>query len=134
MTSRLYRYTLAVLVCYWLTMFTLTHMPPGAIRSVQVSDKIQHFAGYMILAVLLDITLFAKLHSSRAWITLIIVLLYGAFDEMLQPLTHRTADLADWFADGAGAAAGICITGISRTIFECFAPRRAPQQSLTKNR
>ena len=134
MTSRLYRYTLAVLVCYWLTMFTLTHLPPGAIRPVHVSDKIQHFAGYIILAVLLDITLFAKLHSSRAWITLIIVLLYGAFDEMLQPLTHRTADLADWFADGAGAAAGICITGIGRSIMERFAPRRASQQSLSEKR
>jgi len=132
MTTRLYRSTLFLLVCYWLTMFIMTHMPPGALRPVHVSDKIQHFAGYMVLTVLLDITLFAKLHSSRAWVTLIIVLFYAAFDEALQPLTHRSADLADWFADGAGAAVGICLTGVGRSIIERFSSRRLPSPSLSK--
>jgi VanZ family protein len=36
-----------------------------------------------------------------------ILLAYGAADEWTQLLVNRSCELADWYADAAGAAAGV---------------------------
>ena len=40
---------------YWLTIFTLTHLPPTRLPQTHVSDKVEHFTAYFILATLLNI-------------------------------------------------------------------------------
>jgi VanZ family protein len=49
-------------------------------------------------------------------IVLLILALYGAFDEQTQKLVGRHCDLRDWFADMAGAALAVGLMMILRRI------------------
>ena len=78
------------------------------------------------LTILLEVALGGRLRA-HAWVTILIVLSYGAIDEALQPLVGRTADLLDWLADAAGAAIGICICGA--VAFRFFGHRTSSRSS-----
>lgn len=116
MTRRLSRVIIGLLVAYWLMIFTLTHLPPVRLPSVEINDKVEHVCAYALLAVLLNIALGLKTSTNRDWMTMVIVLCYGAIDEWLQAPVGRDCDLIDWFADGAGAAIGVALCGLCRFI------------------
>lgn len=111
-----YRLVFFGLVLYWPAIFIATHLPPGKVPAVHVSDKLQHLIAFAILTIFLDITLAHKWRSKGDWLTLLFVLMYAAIDERSQPLIGREADIVDWFADGTGAAIGLCLCGMARTI------------------
>jgi VanZ family protein len=96
---------------YWLGIFTLTHLPPRTVGRVTVPDTVQHMAAYGVLAILLFATFRVTGWTFRQ--TLIAVLglamVYGAIDELTQPLVGRSAEMADWLADVGGALMGLLI-------------------------
>lgn len=101
---------------YWLAIFTATHWPrldiPGG-RVLLSSDKLLHFTAYMILGLLLTWSLatlprwrrrgilgmLTYRRGAMALAVIGIVALYGAFDELTQPLAGRSTELLDWLAD-----------------------------------
>ncbi|HTN77123.1 MAG TPA: VanZ family protein, partial [Pirellulaceae bacterium] len=73
------------------------------------NDKIAHFVAYAGLAFLLTSAVLVT--QPFRWRLLIYVLLviavYGAFDELTQIPVGRTADIQDWIADCVGATIGM---------------------------
>lgn len=100
---------------YWIILFTATSIPIDQLPSLGLSDKINHFVAFFILAVLLFLTLKYQrknyyLFSKASLIAFIICLIYGAIDEIHQMwIPGRYAEMLDWLADGFGALAGVLV-------------------------
>jgi VanZ family protein len=94
--------------------FVTTHLPPPAVPARPIiNDKVLHFAGFVVLAVLTiwriadhDRRIVAK--TALFW--LLVLVAYGIFDETTQPYFRRTFEWLDWAADIGGAATGVLIT------------------------
>ena len=117
----------AITIGYWLILFTLTHLPPSRLPETHVSDKLEHFTAYGLLAGWLTLAMASERRSAllTAGIVLAIVLVYGAADELTQPFTHRTCDIHDWYTDAIGAALAVAIVTIARIL-----ARRPSSQAL----
>jgi VanZ family protein len=111
-----------LLAGYWLTLLVATHLPvrvAGLPRNQ--ADKLVHFVAYAILAWLLSTAWQASVgrlnarHLKFVWLA---VVLYGAVDEITQPLVGRTASVIDWLSDAAGAALGLVIFQLIRRTLE----------------
>ena len=104
-----------VLAFYWPALFILAHIPiPGVIQEADVSDKSLHFLAYLILAFLLRSAVSGekKLSWRKAvpWLVLFVIVVYGILDEWLQSyVAGRSSDVRDFFADMAGALAGLIL-------------------------
>ena len=92
----------------------VTHLPSlhlPDLPEVPLADKILHGVGYFVLAIALTVTL--KLHALAGWrrigAVLVAMALYGAFDELTQPMFNRTASWGDWFADIIGVVVGVTV-------------------------
>ncbi|NNG27004.1 MAG: VanZ family protein, partial [Ignavibacteriaceae bacterium] len=79
------------LVVYWIVLFVATSIPAQSVPSFGVSDKLNHFFAYLILAVLLYLTfsfqersMFAKRNAGL--LTIAIAICYGILDELHQML------------------------------------------------
>lgn len=75
--------------------------------SVKGFDKVVHFSVYGLLA-----TLVVRLGRGRAaaWLTIVLVSLYGASDEWHQSFTPgRSVEVADWLADTSGGALAVLL-------------------------
>ena len=96
---------------YWLVLFTATHLPPAHLPNAHFNDKVEHVAAFGLLTGALYVSLWSV--KRPAWriaaIVLPIVLIYGALDEQTQPLTGRTCDLRDWYADTVGAVGAVTV-------------------------
>jgi VanZ family protein len=97
---------------YWLGLFALTHLPVALPVIVVKSDKAAHFYGYLVLSVAIYASLRAAGWRNVAVVSLAVALVYGAVDEWLQIPVGRSCELADWYADAAGAATGVAIAGL----------------------
>jgi VanZ family protein len=91
---------------------------PGALPG-GLSDKAGHFAGYLILSVLLVRALARGRASGATWRVLLVAVLgaalYGVSDELHQRFVPgRTPDVLDVAADSLGAAAGALLALILR--------------------
>ncbi|MCG8491427.1 MAG: VanZ family protein [Sneathiellales bacterium] len=74
-----------------------------------ISDKMQHFAGYLIL------TLFACFASNHknTWLVLVIVSIgFGVAIEFIQPVTGRHFEIADMVANISGSAFAVLVSEI----------------------
>ncbi len=108
----LLRYALLVaFIVAWVGAFVATHLPPEGVPEIHASDKVAHCIGYGVLAALLvgTLTSFGKARSTRIATVLVVLLVYGAFDEMTQPIFRRSASFLDWLAD----AAGVCVVVVA---------------------
>jgi VanZ family protein len=96
---------IVTLAAYWLTIFTITHMPPRNLPKLGVSDKVEHFVAYGVLGTLLYLTVWAFRPEFRfTWLLVIVVAMcYGAADEWLQLAVGRDCDFRDWLADTGGS-------------------------------
>ena len=111
---------LIVLVVYWVGIFILTHMPGQHITfftaRLTFFDKILHFIAYFILSLLLWTVLNparkVDWKKARVWWILVVIVLYGVFDEWLQAYTQRSCSFYDFLADVAGAAAALILLSI----------------------
>lgn len=109
--TRLLQLTFWLAALFTLVMALLPKAPalPGA-----PSDKLQHVAAFLTLAVL------ARLGWPRHPLVLLLggLALFGAAIELgqLLPVLNRHAGLADWAADVAAAAVGLALAGLGRRL------------------
>ena len=101
------------LIGYWIVLFIATHLPPRKVPKTGIGDKAWHFGGYAILAALLVLVLYKRNRVMAFMVSIAVCLLYGAFDELTQPLVGRSRELFDWFADGVGALVGAAVALIA---------------------
>lgn len=101
------------LVIYWIILFVATTLPSRDIPEIGVSDKVEHFGAYMVLAVLLNLTLmfqnkYPKI-KKKAWLyTLIFCVTYAGLDEIHQLFVpSRDCDILDWLSDSSGVLLGL---------------------------
>ena len=103
------------LLIYWPTIFILAHIPiPQLVRKAGVSDKSIHLIAYLLLVFLLW---FAISHDNKvdwrraaAWWILLVTVLYGVIDELLQGVVAgRSCDVRDFVADLAGVLIGLIL-------------------------
>ena len=105
MASRRVR-LLAAIVCatLWAAALTATHVPISQLPNLPTGDKALHGTGYFVLASVFAATL--AIHGlplrRRSTVVLIVMPLYGAFDEATQPMFGRSASWGDYFVDMLG--------------------------------
>ena len=111
----------AVAVLYWLVLTVLMHMPleprPPQPDDGIPKDKTVHFTLYAGLAVCfvcvleqrarVDPAAWPRNQLSRYLAVLSFCTVHGFIEELTQPLTGRTYDLADFLADCWGAILGL---------------------------
>jgi len=124
--SRQQKLIIILLVFYWPTLFILAHMPvPHLVREAEVSDKGIHFLAYLILTFLLwfainpnkKVNLRPRVFLSKtragAWWILLVVVLYGVLDEVLQGFVRgRSCDIRDFYVDLIGTLLGLIMLSI----------------------
>ncbi|UCH36712.1 MAG: VanZ family protein [Armatimonadota bacterium] len=110
-------------VIFWLSSES-SPVPGG----FDVPDKVAHFGAYAILGSLVWWAAAPAGLAPAAALAIVIAGLYGASDEIHQRFVPgRFADLADWFADVAGAvAAAVILTVVAR--------RRRPPSGVSRRR
>jgi VanZ family protein len=98
---------------YWLALFILTHTPTALPVVIVRSDKTGHFIGHGFLAAALFASLRLAGRRDPVLLVLVIGLIYGAADELLQlPIPGRSCELLDFFADAAGVAVAVTLCAI----------------------
>ncbi|MGE5432943.1 MAG: VanZ family protein [Syntrophomonadaceae bacterium] len=119
------------LVLYWIVLFIATTLPGNDVPNLGVSDKIEHFAAYAVLSVLLCFTYYFqkkfRLLSSRPFLmTILTVSVYGALDELHQLLVPgRSCDIRDLAADVTGALLGLLLVFVIKQ----FSGKMAPENN-----
>jgi VanZ family protein len=120
------------LALYWILLVTATSLPGQDVPDMHISDKIEHFAAYGGLAVLLSFTYsFQKkikiLAEYPFLLTIFTISLYGMLDELHQKfIPGRSCDVKDWIADTTGALLGILIVFSIKKIHEHFSKKKDP--------
>ncbi|MFH1196848.1 MAG: VanZ family protein [bacterium] len=103
---------------YWIALFIFTTIPSESMPSIGISDKFEHFGAYFLLSslFLLSAQLQNKyyfLSNKPIFYTIIIILVYGAFDELHQMLVPgRDCNIWDWTANLLGVIAGVYFTNL----------------------
>jgi len=92
-----------------IALFSL--LPSGTAVSTGYGDKVEHFASFFALAIVVHLG-----WTHHTWRQIAIVLIsFGALIELAQTLSPgRHPDLLDWAADAAGVAAGLCAAYVCR--------------------
>jgi VanZ family protein len=111
---------LVLLILYWIAIFALTHIPikhlSFLVTQVNASDKTLHFLAYFILGYLLWIAVnpYQKVEwqKSRVWWILLVIVWYGALDELLQVYLSRNSSIYDFIADISGATFALILLSI----------------------
>lgn len=96
-----------MLAIYWAGIFVVTHIPvPNWARNMGMNDKTMHFVAYMLFAFLLWFAVGfdekVNWRKFKPWLILVIVLLYGVVDEVLQRFVGRGMDGFDFAANAGG--------------------------------
>lgn len=111
-----------VLMAYWVVLFLGTTLPSNRLPGMPTSDKLNHFAGYAVLA-FLTFTYFRYKFAERFKEitifqgTFVLIAIYGILDELHQiPIPGRYFEWYDVLADVTGALIGLSVAFfISRT-------------------
>ena len=112
------------LTLYWIVLFTATTLPGKDLPDLGISDKIEHFSAFFILAVLINLTLIYQRKSYLLFryaiiATIIITLSYGAIDEIHQLfIPGRSADFRDWLADSSGVIMGVFFLNLLKNLLK----------------
>lgn len=102
-----------VLFLYWPMLFVATHLSPPQLRQVQFqgNDKVLHFIAYFGLTLAFWLACYGfnppVLRTRSPYMVLLMMLCYGAFDEISQTFVGRTASILDWTADAFGAVTAL---------------------------
>lgn len=95
------------LILWWGAMFVVTTIPTTAVphEALFGFDKLIHAFMYGGLTVLfVRYLLYCKEYSfgKSLWVSALVILLYGIFDELHQTLVGRVASVADYVTDVVG--------------------------------
>ena len=113
--------TCTLLGLYWPVLLITTHIPRLNLGDFRVvgQDKTLHFFAYGMLALLFWLAFFGSRRPSfrgiPLYITLLLLALVTAGDEITQRFFQRDTDLRDWVAD---------MIGVGLALFMLFALRR----------
>ncbi len=99
-----------LLVIYWVGLFIGTHIPTSQLNPIEgpLSDKTIHFYAYAGLGFLATWSI-ARMRGRRFLLflfTMVVIIVFGALDELSQPLVNRSCSFYDWVADALGAIFG----------------------------
>jgi VanZ family protein len=93
------------LIIYWIVLFVATSLPGNDLPNLGVSDKIEHFVAYFILAIFLNLALtlqtkFKWLKQKANFASILIISIYAGLDELHQIfIPGRSCDIRDWITD-----------------------------------
>ena len=93
------------LLIYWIILFVATSLPGSDVPNLRISDKIEHFIAYFILALFLNLALllqtrFQWFKQKANYAVILIISVYAGFDELHQIfIPGRSCDLRDWITD-----------------------------------
>jgi len=109
---------------YCIFLATMTHLPPGKVPDIGANDKLEHLGAYGLLSGAFFLSLWATFPRKHVatLLTPLIVLAFGALDEITQPYFGRSCELNDWLAD----ATGMAIAVITLTLIRRLVIRRVP--------
>lgn len=105
----------ASLILYWVILIILTTVPTTSLPKVGISDKLQHFFAYFVLALLLNSSFLVQRKyqfsfNVKSLLSLLIVVLYAIFDEVHQYfIPGRFCEFSDFIADVLGGIAGVLL-------------------------
>lgn len=108
MTSRIFLFSALAVTLALVVLTALVTLAPirGAPSGLPINDKGWHFIAFAALAFPVAVV------RPRWWPGIFLALaLYGGIIEIVQPYVGRGRELADWFADCAGALTG-CLLGV----------------------
>ena len=91
----------------------LSLAPVATLPTVPVSDKLEHFIAYGLLAMLGCI---ARRSKRDRILVVLAVVIYGGAIEVCQPYFNRHMELGDLIANAGGAVAGAMVVFISKAI------------------
>lgn len=77
-------------------------------------DKVVHFFAYAGLAFFMRCAI--RPVPGRGWAVLLLCSVFGAVDELTQPLFNRTCDPFDWLANVAGVASVCVVWRVGKTV------------------
>jgi VanZ family protein len=123
--ARLSRICWGLTIVYWAGLFVLTHLPLPKLPYVPVADKTAHFVSYGLLAVGVIVSLRLRDRGGGgdpAVKVLAVLLVYGVVDELTQIPVGRSCEMADWYADAAGAAAGVVLVSLAARLWRYDRP------------
>ncbi len=106
-----------VVAAYAVALFASTHLPlPAIVEELPASDKHLHLAAYAVLALLVGFWRGAATLATPRRLAGVFagLLIYAAFDEVLQGPVGRSPDVRDWLADAAGIVIGLCAALVLR--------------------
>lgn len=113
-SPRLRRLALLTCIGVWLTEAVFTHIPLPTLPPTVPSDKTLHVVAYFVLGSVFLLTL--RAYALGLWrrlaIALPVLAVYGALDELTQPLVNRHASVYDWLADAAGVLLAIAVHAV----------------------
>lgn len=114
------RLVTAVLIVYWIALFTGTHMPRPPKVPLPHGDKLQHFSAFFGLTLLLCLTISARGRPLRnIAVVLAIAIPYAAFDEYTQRFTaNRTVDIHDFYTNTAAILTATACYTAARALYE----------------
>jgi len=94
-----------------LVIGVLSLLPLDKLPEVAVSDKLEHLLAYGLLGLLATL----RRRTPRAlFLTLLLIIAYGAAIEYLQPYVGRFMELGDFIANSSGALLGALIARWAR--------------------
>lgn len=129
MASRRVR-LLAAIMCgtLWAAALVATHVPRSQLPNLATGDKALHGMGYFVLASVFAATL--AFHGlplrRRSTVVLVVMPLYGAFDETTQPMFGRSASWGDYLADIVGILLAVIVCVIILRVWARIRPSLAP--------
>jgi len=99
---------------FWALAFAATHIPAEKVPHTGLSDRTLHFAGYFLLAGLLTASLagFGVRPLRRGAAVILVMMAYGALDELTQAFVNRGVSFGDWLADLLGAITAVAAAGL----------------------
>jgi VanZ family protein len=112
----------------WVLAAVATHLPAPEVSGIHVSDKLLHFAGFLVLASLfwLSLLAYAAPVHRRVPTVLIVMILYALVDETTQSFVRRTPEVGDWLADVMGTVTAVLAWEVIATALRLGPTHRLP--------
>ena len=97
---------LTAAVAALILVLSLVPRLPHVMQGFKYTDKLGHFAAYIVLGLVLFLSLVRENRNRALWIAVACCVVYGAVIEGLQHFVHRQTELWDLIVDLIGALVG----------------------------
>lgn len=105
-------------IAAWIGLFLVMHTPvPAGAVLFNYADLIIHFCAYFTLALIGSRSALSRqVKLTPRWLItwIVVYVVYGAADELLQGPVNRHPSIWDWAADAVGAVAALGMAYVNR--------------------